>query len=81
MVAIFVSSDKITSDEKEEMQIKAQFKLDEYLKNSSSASYNWTSYQRTNEYFAIAGNVTAKNSFGQKLVHQLMLNLKKKMIS
>lgn len=68
---------KITSDEKEEMQIKAQFKLDEYLKNSSSASYNWTSYQRTNEYFAIAGNVTAKNSFGQKVSTPAYVELKK----
>ena len=49
------------------MQIRAEEQVGIYLKDESSAKYNWNSYQRTNEYFAISGNVEANNSFGQKV--------------
>ncbi len=49
------------------MKVLGEEQVGTYLKDKSSAKYTWNSYQRTNEYFAIAGSVEAKNSFGQKV--------------
>lgn len=57
----------INSETASLMQIRAEEQVGIYLKDESSAKYNWNSYQRTNEYFAISGNVEANNSFGQKV--------------
>ena len=58
------------------MEIRAEEQIDIYLKDASSAKYNWSSYQRTNEYLGISGTVESNNSFGQKVKSSVFVAFK-----
>lgn len=66
----------ISSETASLMEIKAEEQVEIYLKDASSAKYNWSSYQRTNEYLGISGTVEANNSFGQKVKSNVFVAFK-----
>ena len=43
---------------------------------SKIIQYNWSSYQRTNEYLGISGTVESNNSFGQKVKSSVFVAFK-----
>lgn len=66
----------ISSETASLMEIRAEEQIDIYLKDASSAKYNWSSYQRTNEYLGISGTVESNNSFGQKVKSSVFVAFK-----
>ena len=66
----------ISMDMSIKMEARAESSVDMYLKDSSSANYKWTNYQRTSEYYAISGSVTANNSFGQPISNTVYVEFK-----
>lgn len=66
----------ISSENASLMQAKATEQIEIYLKDKSNAKYSWSSYQRTNEYYAISGTVTSNNSFGQPVSNTVYVEFK-----